>query len=183
MQLNKRLLTSVIMIIVSMVFAAGATLALLASLAGPVENEFTIGNVRISLNETTGSDYSLIPGKEIEKDPCVTVKGGSEDCWLYVKLTKSGEFDEHLSFALEDGWLHLNGVDGVYYRQVVKAGGDSLFPVLQGNIITVSDMLTEEKMRNIAVAPSLTVKAYAIQCEGVEDAMIGWLRIQEEVAR
>lgn len=184
MQLNKKLIISIIMIIVSLVFATGVTLAFIVSLAGPVENSFTIGKVRISLTETTGNDYSLIPGMEIEKDPTVTVKGGSEDCWLYVKVTRRGEFDEHLSFTMEDGWLPLNGVDGVYYRYVVKAAGDSFFPVLKGNRITVSDMLTEEKMSGIVAAvPSLTFKAYAIQSHGIEDSMLGWLRIQEEVGR
>ena len=59
---------------------AGGTVAWLVAKTDPVVNTFTYGNINIALAETTGEDYKIIPGKDISKDPKVTVKGGSEAC-------------------------------------------------------------------------------------------------------
>ena len=180
---NKKLIAITVSVILTLAVATGTTLALLSSFAGPLENVFTIGKVEITLTETTGNDYSMIPGNEITKDPHVTVKGGSESCWLYVSVEKSEGFDDYLSFDMADGWHPLAGHSGIYYRSVERAGGDVEFPILKNDVIVVSSTLTEEKMSEISSAPTLTVKAYAIQSHSIETASDGWLRIAEEVER
>ena len=60
--------------------AVGGTVAWLTAQTGPVVNTFTYGNINITLSETTGEDYKIIPGVDIEKDPTVTVKKDSEAC-------------------------------------------------------------------------------------------------------
>ncbi len=86
--------------------SVGATLAYLTSTAD-VENTFTVGNVKIKLDEVLlddngdivkvngevqrtedgNDDIHLLPGRKIPKDPTVTVLEGSENCYLRVKVT------------------------------------------------------------------------------------------------
>ena len=125
----------------------------------------------------------MIPGTSISKNPHVTVKGGSESCWLFISVEKSQYFADYLSFELEEGWQQLEGYSGIYYRSVHAAAGDVGYYVIKDNAVLVSSALTEEMMNEISSLPTLTLKAYAIQSHGVESALDGWLRLQEEAAR
>ena len=72
------------------------TMAYLTSSA-EVKNTFTIGKVEIKLDETdvtnptgprvTANSYKLMPGTTYTKDPTVTVKAGSEDSYVRMKVT------------------------------------------------------------------------------------------------
>lgn len=178
---KKRLIVSITTLITVLAIAVGATYSLLTSYVGPLENTFTIGKVSIELTETTGSDYALIPGKAIAKNPTITVKGGSEDCWLYVTVEKTEYFDDYLSFELADGWAPVAGYNGVFSRRVTRANGDVSFNVIRDNTVTVSDELTEEKMSSIQTTPpSVTFKAYAIQQLGFMNDVEGWQELIKE---
>lgn len=96
---KKLLIMSVAMVLVC-AFAVGMTIAYLTS-TDEVVNTFTVGNVRIKLDEAkvdaygepVGSpvprvkdnSYKLIPGHTYTKDPTVTVLSGSEES--YIKMT------------------------------------------------------------------------------------------------
>lgn len=150
---------------------AGGTVAWLVAKTEPVVNTFTYGNINIALAETTGTNYKVIPGTVIEKDPKVTVKAGSEACYLFVKVEKVGMFTG-MSYAIADGWTALEGENGVYYRQVGSVTADTSFEVIKGNKITVSSDLTKE---NIPTAnPTLKITAYAVQQENIADAATAW---------
>ena len=99
-----------------------AVLLVGASIAGTVAyltsqdqvvNTFTVGNVQIYLDEidydksgtdpeegVTGRDkeneYHLLPGHEYDKDPTVTVKANSEECFVRMIMTinKQAELDK-----------------------------------------------------------------------------------------
>ena len=180
---NKKLIISIVLLILTVAIATGTTVAYLTASTGSVENVFTIGDVEITLAETTGVDYSMIPGKTIKKDPVVTVIGESEDAWIYIEAIKSREFDDYLSFEIADGWHELDGHPGVYYRSYVKAIGDTYFDVIKDNAVIVSDSLTEEKMSDFATVPKLSFKAYAIQDHDIDSALRGWLLLREEAER
>lgn len=72
------------------------TMAYLTSTA-KVENTFTVGKVEITLDETdvtnptgprvTENSYKLMPGTTYTKDPTVTVKAGSEESYVRMKVT------------------------------------------------------------------------------------------------
>ena len=72
------------------------TMAYLTSSA-EVKNTFTIGKVEIKLDETdvtnptgprvTANSYKLMPGTTYTKDPTVTVKAGSEESYVRMKVT------------------------------------------------------------------------------------------------
>ena len=144
----------------------GGTLAWLTSTTDPVTNTFTVGDINITLDETT-SDYKMIPGYTIAKDPKVTVKANSEDCILFVKVTKSSNFDTYMTYSMADGWKELSNAETgslVYYRTVSSAATDTEFGVLEDNKVTVKDTVTKELMSQAASSqPTLTFQAAAVQ--------------------
>ena len=166
--------------------AVGGTFAWLTAKTDPVVNTFTYGDINIDLAETTGSGYKIIPGVNIKKDPKVTVAAGSEACWLFVKVEKENwpEFKEtdgktaKIAYEIASGWTALEGVSGVYYREVDAAAADTSFEVIKGNVITVSENLTKTEVYNIVtVHPELTFTAYAVQKDGVADAAAAWAKV------
>lgn len=160
---------------------AGGTVAWLVAKTEPVVNTFTYGNIDITLTETTGTSYKIIPGTDITKNPKVTVKGGSEACWLFVKVEESGTFvADKVTYAIDKDWTALEGEKGVYYRKVAAVTADTDFSVLEGNKITVKDTLTKGDIKDIAATnPTLTFTAYAVQQENIADAATAWSKIPQ----
>lgn len=159
----------------------GGTIAWLTDVTDPVTNTFTVGNIDIELDETTGNDYKMVPGITIEKDPTVTVKANSEDCYLFVKVEKSANFDTFMTFETADGWTVLSEGSNVYYREVKNNAADQSFSVLKEDQVAVKDTVTKEMMDEITVAPTLTFTAYAVQMqngEGTFTAQEAWEKVQ-----
>ena len=178
----KRKVTLIFVIMLSVACATVATtLAYLTTMSQPLNNTFTVGNIKLSLVETTGESYQMIPGTEVAKNPHVKVIGGSEDCWLFIKVEKTERFDDYLLYEIDPEWTRLDGYSGVYYRSVPRSKTDTEFRILQGDTITVSDTLTEEKMTGITETPRISFKAYAIQSYSIESAGDAWLKILQEV--
>ena len=150
----------------TLIVSAGmfGTLAYLTDKTAEVVNTFTTSGIEIELTETT-EDYKMVPGFTIEKDPTVTVEADSEDCYLFVKLEKSENFDDFLTYAVSDGWTPLDGVEGVIYRVVANNAGDQTFEVLKDDQVTVKDTVTEEQLTALTngTYPTLTITAYASQ--------------------
>lgn len=164
--------------------AVGGTFAWLTAKTDAVVNTFTYGDINISLAEATGNDYKIVPGVNIRKDPKVTVTAGSEACWLFVKVEEENwptfkETDNRtakIAYEIESGWTELE--NGVYYREVGAAAADTSFEVIKGNLITVSENLTKDEVKDIVtVHPKLTFTAYAVQKDGVADAATAWAKV------
>lgn len=154
------------------------TLAWLTDTTAPVVNTFTVGDINIELKETTGETYKMVPGIELVKDPTVTVKAGSEACWLFVKVEKSGNFDSFMTFEMADGWIALSGHAGVYYRNVDATNADTGFDVLKDNKVMVLDTVTKTMLEGAKTnAPTLTFTAYAVQKDGINDADTAWRKV------
>jgi len=176
----------VMMLALVLVFgcAVGGTIAWLTAETDPVVNTFTYGDIDITLDETTGSDYKIIPGVNISKDPKVTVKAGSEACWLFVKVEEEGEFVANkVIYSVAEGWTKGDGRSipaNVYYRSVDAVTTDTDFYVLAGDttypngVITVSSILTKADVNRITVQPKLTFTAYAVQKDGITDVTTAW---------
>ena len=160
---------------------AGGTLAWLIDKTDPVVNTFTYGNINITLTESTGNNYKIIPGKDITKGPKVTVKATSEACWLFVEVKEEGTFvADKVTYSIADGWTKGDGTKipaNVYYREVSAVTADTDFSVLKDNKITVKDTLTKEDIKNITTNPTLTFTAYAVQKDGIADAATAWSKI------
>lgn len=85
----------------------GGTVAWLTATSDTVTNTFTTSDIKVQLKETK-TNFKMIPGYTIEKDPKATVLAGSEECWLFVKLEKSTNFDSYLTYEMADGWFYYN---------------------------------------------------------------------------
>lgn len=153
----------------------GGTLAWLLDTTEEVENVFTTSDVDIELNETT-TDYQMIPGYTIAKDPKVTVNAVSEKCYVFVKVEKSATtynvtgmaeaqtFDNYLTYEIDSEWTALPNVPGVYYKVFKNTETDQTQAVLAGNQVQVKDTVTKEMMNAIGEnKPTLTFTAYACQ--------------------
>ena len=172
--------------------AGGATFAWLTAKSDTVVNTFTYGDINITLAESTGSDYKIIPGVDIGKDPKVTVKAGSEACWLFVKVeeekwpeltyvNKDGKAVRKVNYDIADGWTKGDGTNipaNVYYREVAANDANQEFPVLKDDKITVSDTLTKIDINEkLTGTPKLSITAYAIQKDGMGTAEKAWAAI------
>ena len=162
--------------------AGGATFAWLTAKSDTVTNTFTYGDINIKLKESTGSDYKIIPGVDIKKDPLVTVLAKSEACWLFVKVEEEGTFvADKVTYSIADGWTKGDGTNipaNVYYREVAANDANQEFPVLKDNKIYVSDTLTKIDIKDISTTtPKLSITAYAIQKDGMDSAVKAWAAI------
>lgn len=172
MKRSKRKSLALIMCAILLVGASVlGTMAYLTDTTEEVTNTFTIGKVDIELEETTGETYEMTPGSELEKDPVATVVAGSEDCWLFVKVTENNLTD-YISYDIADGWNKLE--DGVYYREVSNSNADQDFPVLKDNKVTVSDDVEGIE----GTAPTLSFTAYAIQKTNIATAADAWAEFE-----
>ncbi len=198
---SKRTLVMALALMVAMSGVASGTLAWLIDQSPEVTNTFTYGDININLEETdnnndddddpTTNEYNMTPGADIEKDPVVTVEAESEDCWLFVKLEESDNFDDFLSYEIADGWTALPGYEGVYYRPVDNAEEDQEYPVLKDNTVSVLPTVTKEMLNNLDANgasdyPQLVISAYAIQrdadIEGLDEAVTAWELILDQNA-
>lgn len=169
----------------------GGTVAWLIADTDPVVNTFTYGDINITLEETDAdgdgnpdaNEYPMVPGNAIEKDPKVTVLANSENAWLFVKLEKSANFDDFMTYEIADGWTALDGVTGVYYRTVNKATSDAEFIILKDNTVNVKGEVTKEMLNALDANgasnyPTLTVTAYAVQRDSnITTAADAWAKI------
>ena len=90
--------------------AVGGTVAWLTAQTKPVVNTFTYGDINIDLTETNET-YKMVPGYDIHKDPKAKVLAGSEECFLFVKLDESTNFDTYLKYDIADDWTALTDVN------------------------------------------------------------------------
>lgn len=174
------------------------TMAWLTASSTEVQNTFTDSDINITLTESdTDSNeegiqhnYKMIPGHTITKDPKVTIKEGSEPCWLFVQVIEDlgswadnataadpdNTFKDYLDYAVitdgEKKWTQGNGSEiptNVYYIKVESATStDAEYPILVENKVTVDgDNVTKAMMDEIddeaEAKPTLTFQAYAVQ--------------------
>lgn len=161
--MKKRALTLLVALALVVGCVIGGTLAWLTAKTDAVVNTFTTSDIDITLTETN-EEYKMVPGWTMHKDPKVTVATGSEECYLFVKLEKSTNFDDYMTYTMAEGWTELENVDGVYYREVETGDMGTEFSVLEGNQVTVRDRVTKEMMTAAeGNKPTLTITAYASQ--------------------
>ena len=175
--------------------AIGGTVAWLTANTAPVVNTFTYGDINIDLWEhaydattnalgnskvTEVENYKIIPGVDLPKDPTVTIKAGSEACWLFVKVKKSGTFvTDKVTYAIDNTvWTQLDNVAGVYYKKIdTLTASDTNYNILQDKKVTVSQELTKGEINSIEEGqknPTLTFKAYAVQLDAAQTAADAW---------
>ena len=185
------------------------TMAYLTS-TDTVTNTFTVGKVNIKLDEAKANpdgtlvananrvkenQYKLLPGHTYNKDPMVTVLGGSESSYVKMTVTFSKANELDAIFAPDGANLTsiFNGYDAAnwiakgntkdetantrtyefWYKEAVGApDGDVALDALFDSI-TVPGEITNEQLATIE-GMTITVNAYAIQADGFADAAAAW---------
>ena len=175
----KKFTKGLLLVLCAAVLVAGSIMGTLAWLTDTKEisNTFTVGKVAIELEETTSTNYTIVPGMTAAKDPTVTVLAGSERCYLFVKVENgiaNLEVDGATSIASQmaaNKWKTLDGVEGVYYYEstVASSANDQEFPVFASfKIKEDADKLGDYKNTEIKIT------AYAVQAVGFDDASEAW---------
>jgi len=141
----------------------GGTLAWLTANSDTVTNTFSTSDISVTLQETK-NDFKMVPGYTIDKDPKATVVEGSEECWLFVKLEKSANFDQYLTYEMADGWTLVEGQTNIYARKVETANIGTAYSVLKDDQVTVLGSVTKDMMATAKTSQlTLKVTAYASQ--------------------
>lgn len=181
---NKALLLTLCAVLLVAASVLG-TMAYLTS-QDTVTNTFTVGNVKITLDETDvdingvkdgetrvqANSYKLMPGHSYIKDPTIHVDTNSEDCWLFVKV-------ENGIAAIEDstntiaaqmaakGWTLVTGTNNIYCRATTNKAGDNVV-VFENFKIDGAKAVTGYETAKIIVT------AYAVQADGFTTAEAAW---------
>lgn len=195
--MKKKILAAVLACALCVGIGVGGTLAWLTATAPAVTNTFTVGDIDISLTETTGTSYKFVPGDTIAKDPTVTVEADSEACYLFIHvtdanntITDAANHNKIIDWAVASGWTAVDGHDGYWYRMVSASTSDQSFAVLTDGISTdnkvgsvkVSTEVTKEMVdtiNTVATQPTITVTAAAIQQDNVTDLADAWSKLPE----
>ena len=174
--MKKRTLALILALVLVFGAAVGGTIAYLTDTTGPIANTFTVGNIDISLAETA-TNFKMVPGCDIAKDPKVTVTANSEACWLFVKIDESSNLDDFISYTVATGWTQGDGTNipsNVWYRSVAAPTTAQTFSVLAGDKVTVNTSVTKTMMDGLEVTgatqPTLTFTACAVQADGLNTA-------------
>lgn len=175
----KKMYKVMLLVLCAALLVAGSvmgTLAYLKMMTEPVKNTFVTGKVEISLyeyevNPETGKktdtiisagvdNIKLVPGREIQKNPFITVADGSENCYLFVKI-ENGLYSD-ASINMVNGWTQISTSEyWMYNAQVVANAKVDIF-----TSFTCSTGIDNGKTyANNAIA----ITAYAVQAEGFED--------------
>ncbi len=163
----------IIICLLFLTLTLGTTIAYLTDSSEEVKNTFTHGAVKISITESNiveetekyKNEYIMKPGLSITKDPVITVEKNSEDCWLFIEITKSSKFDDYLTYTIEDNWKSLDGYDNIYYQEVSRKSTNQEFTILKDNKVEVKSTIGNEELDVLEEKdyPVIDIKAYAVQ--------------------
>jgi len=186
--IRARTLIAVIAVMLVLTSAVGVTLAWLSDTHKIETVVFKDSDINIVFeDEKSSQNVKLVPGHTVDKDPVVTVKAGSEKCYLFVKLGKNigdnGEslldskgneiavFDDLISYNVieadepgaDKGWVKLkdkngNEIKGVYYKVIETSGKDQVYRVLEGGSHTMGSSVYTWDDGQILINPEITLE-------------------------
>ena len=177
MKNSKRRRIAAIAVAVALVAALmiGGTISYLSDSSDTVTNTFTPNTNSVTLTETTGSDYDIVPGTYDTKNPTVTA---TMTLPSFIYLVVYDNSDGLVEYEIASGWVKLYDVDDeenytggtVYYRYYGGTGGTETYQVLEDDKVYYSAELTNEDMydENGGLLDDLTLsfQAYIIQAAG-----------------
>ena len=179
---NKKKLIALVLLLAMLIGATvGGTVAWLVTSTEPVVNTFTVGNINIDLDESVDSEFQMVPGAELPKDPSVTVKEGSEKCWVFVRIDESTNLEDFITYEVADTWICVEDrIDyAIYAYEEVVTHNNPIYILegkgtdeLKNGYVTVNSDVTKEDMDALtdATLPTLTFTAYAIQADNLKDS-------------
>lgn len=142
----------------------------------------------VAADRVKKNSYKLLPGHTYVKDPTIHVEGGSEVCWLFVKVFNDmTDIQDAVSIhdqMVANGWTLLDGYnieddECVYWHATVDAREvpeDDTLDVLvfenfkiKGNADVSNRATSEDEDFNL-----VTITAYAVQADGFNTAQAAW---------
>ena len=181
---------SIILIPIYIIFTfvvIGGTVSWLKSETNLLVSGFSYGDIKISIIEgetnDTAKNYEIMPGTKIIKNTEIVVEENSEDNWLYVKIEQTQNFNDFMTYTIDDGWEKLNDYENIYYRKVSKSNKKQTFNVIKDKTINVRKDLTKENFDLLTeeTYPTLSISAYAIQrnenMDEIDTAEESWLLV------
>ena len=147
--------------------AIGGTAAWLTD-AKEATNTFIVGDLEIDLEEPNWNDNQKIyPGVEIPKNPEVTVKVGSEECYVFVSV--DNKLASVTNLDISDDWKDVaqEGNKVLYkYKETVNALAEEKVLTDVFTKVSVGDGVTREQLRALSGNDQqIIIKAYAHQVE------------------
>lgn len=165
---KKIVLIAMVALVLALGAAVGTTVAWLVDTSETVENTFTVGDINIELKETTGSNYKIVPGSSQAKDPTVTVKAGSEKCYVYVLIDNTVVLDDKVVATpnLSSAWIEVasSGTKTLYrYKDTVdRSDSNEDFSLTVFTEVSYSEDIEKGDIDTLN-GKKITVTAYAHQ--------------------
>lgn len=152
--------------------SVAVTMAYLVDTTETKNDTFTVGNIDIELNAAGDISHKMMPGATIDPNREVTVIGGSEDCYLFIEMSRENNFDTYLTFTMADGWTKLN--DNVYYRVVATNANNQTFDVFTNFIAKPECTKAQYDLIAAGDKPNIKLTAYAVQRANINTAAEAW---------
>ena len=193
--MKKKIFTLCLAVALTATAVVGGTLAYFTD-TDEKTNTFTVGNVDIELTEPEWDEEGcenakLIPGREIAKDPTITVKPGSERAYTFMKVKLSDDFAQLLKDYAEFKDMDLTDAEqqkaliNLWFKSAVSpkimsvdlADNSVILGVLSpknpGESVKYFDAVTvpgdvDASMINQNGRYEIDITAYGIQAEGFE---------------
>lgn len=184
----KRILLTMVAALLLVVMSVAGTLAYLVSTSEQVTNTFSVGDVKIDLDETDvdlygkpdgtapvkANDYKLLPGHEYTKDPTIHIEMGSEECYLFVKIDDQIAAIQDTKTVAEQmaeiGWKLVTGETNIYWYKDSVDAREAAKDVKVFNTFKIKGDADVAKYNG----KKIIVQAYAIQKDTFATAEAAW---------
>jgi len=213
----RRFVLTMTLMLVAVVVSIGGTIAWLTDETPDVVNTFSPSNIDIWMTETVNgqlqstqnentiskNDLKMVPGSVLDKDPKVWLEGGSEDCYVFLKVTEGINLENFISYDVNPAnWKEYHAADGVYYceaKDITSDRGISVIgyyakendpesfvkdKVFVNTGVTKADMdgLHPQASEEADRYPTLTFKAAAVQMANIADVDEAYKQVKEFLA-
>lgn len=143
------------------------TLAFLTDKSEVVTNTFTVGKIDITLTETKGNSFKIVPGEIDDKDPTVTVVKGSEECYVYALITNDLVLNDQTVGTVDVDTTKWTSIDTSGHKTLYRykgtvnaADADVKLPVF--TTVTYSSDINEDNIKNLD-GQKIVIEAFAHQ--------------------
>lgn len=183
--MKKKILTLALVAALSATAAIGGTLAYFTDTTQTANNVFTVGNVKIKLEEKAWEDHGkaeaedVYAGESLDKDPTVT-NTGKNPCFVRVKVENLDQFERKFQKGnivyltnweenkLGEGWVD-GGDDFFYWTKPLRAENDTA----NEDLSNVTTKLFEQikmptGLTGDEAADPIVVSAQAVQAQGAK---------------
>ena len=158
----KKVIALLLVVATTVALSIGGTLAYLTDRDSEA-NVFTVGDVKIDLNEDFNQGATLIPGVNIEKKPTIT-NVGPNDAWVWVTIAIPSALDNddasknavHFNMSAESlevwSWTDANGAWLVQKNVTLKDGNTipyNVYAVLYKNVLKAGETTAHPAMSKV----------------------------------